>query len=90
MPAPLAGYSPLTGSTKSAANSMAPTEGVTDALDLAGGIVDSLQDPQFWVRVGYVVGGGILIVVGIAMFIKSAESNIAGSLIGPVVKGALK
>lgn len=43
-----------------------------------------------WVRVGYVVGGGVIVVVGLAMVVKDQELSAASGQVGKLLGGSAK
>lgn len=51
--------------------------GVGDLAGAIGGFADFVTDSKNWIRVGQFIGGGVLIIVGVAMF--------AGKSVGDVV-----
>lgn len=80
---------PDTGSTGSTGTADATQAGVWDTteglLDAAGWIAN----PQNWIRVLYVAGGGVLVIVGIAVIARPLLEKAAGPVIKSVAKGAM-
>lgn len=70
------------------------TEDATQAgvWDTAEGFLDAagwIANPQNWIRVLYVVGGGALVITGIAVIARPLLQNAAGPVVKSVAKGAM-
>lgn len=63
----------LTGSTGPAPGGGGTTQqaGFLDSVSGLGNFLDKLTDPWFWVRVGEILGGGILLVVGVMWIMRN-------------------
>lgn len=60
---------------------------IREAVDLPTRILKWLGEPGTWVRIAYVVGGGVMLLVSVAIVAKGAASTAAGSTVGKVIRG---
>lgn len=69
-------------------------DAITDSFNWVGSAASWISKASNWVRIGYVVGGGILVVVGLAMVVKDQEvsqvARVAGKVGGKVLGGGGK
>lgn len=63
---------------------------VMNAVELPTRMLRWLTEPGSWVRIAYVVGGGVMILLGVALLAKGAASNVVGSEVGKLAGKALK
>lgn len=64
-----------------------PLSGVTDSLSFIDSAASWVSKASNWLRVGYVIGGGILVVVGLAMVAKDQELKVIAGSAGKVLGG---
>jgi hypothetical protein len=63
---------------------------VMNAVELPTRMLRWLSEPGSWVRIAYVVGGGAMVLVALALVVKGTVSNVAGSEVGKIAGKALK
>lgn len=63
---------------------------IGSSLDFLGNAASWLSKASNWLRIGYVIGGGALAIVGLAMVIKDQELSAASGSIGKALGGVTK
>lgn len=71
-------------------NSLGSGGSLSGALDLVGSSASWLSKASNWLRIGYVIGGGVLAIVGLAMVIKDQELAAASGQVGKLLGSATK
>lgn len=71
-------------------NSLGSGGSLNDAFSFVGSAASWLSKASNWLRVGYVIGGSALAIVGLAMVIKDQELAAASGSIGKALGGATK